>query len=81
MQRKMITVQQICALAALTVIKYRLKGTNMWADILLWKRLDFFTKTLYKEDAVERMCSRLQSKAAERMSLSGGKIYEQICKK
>ncbi len=35
MQRKMITVQQICALAALTVIKYRLKGTNMWADILL----------------------------------------------
>jgi len=31
----LITVQQVCALAALTVIKYRLKGTNMWADILL----------------------------------------------
>ena len=30
-----ITVQQVCTLAALTVIKYRLKGTNMWAYILL----------------------------------------------
>lgn len=35
MQHKMVTVQQVCTLAALTVIKYRLKGTNMWADILL----------------------------------------------
>ena len=80
MQRKMVTVQQVCTLAALTVIKHRLKGTNKYGHTFFYrKRLDFLQRRCIKKMR-SRGCSRLQSKAAERMSLQGGKIYEQICK-